>query len=964
MGTSASPVLLTIRKRSGALVPFEPDKIVVAVRKAFAAVRGEGYEAIASSIAEIARAEVEVQFRDRVPGVEDVQDLVEKALMREGFFDVAKHYIIYRYEHAKIRQHATEVVLEKIEDNALMVTKRSGTLDRFSSAKLQKSLAVAVRGYENDVDAAELLRLCETNLYEKIATTEISQSLILAARSLIERDPAYSHVAARLLINSLYKDVIGSGVIDFGNLNAQLNQSFVAYIKRGVELGRLDSQLLTFDLEKLAGALQHDRDDLFDFLGAETLHHRYFVRDPDTKAVLETPQFFWMRVAMGVALREDKKNDWAVRFYDMISTLRFVPSSPTLFHAGTPLPQCSSCYLTTVSDSLDHIFKCIGDNAQLSKWAGGVANDWTSLRGTGAFIKGTGVESQGVIPFLKIANDVTVAINRSGRRRGATCAYLENWHWDIEEFLELRKNTGDERRRTHDMNTATWISDLFMQRVRDDGQWTLFSPNETPDLHELYGAAFRARYEEYERLADAGKLRLHKRLKARDLWKKMLTMLFETGHPWITFKDPSNVRSPQDHTGVVHCSNLCTEITLNTSAEETAVCNLGSVNFAQHLTADKQLDLERVRETVTIGMRMLDNIIDINFYPTVEGKTANLRHRPVGLGIMGFQDVLYAQGIRFDSEAAVEFADASMEVVAHAAIFASADLAGERGAYQTFRGSKWDRGILPLDTLDLLERDRGEAVPVSRTTRLDWQAVRDAIRRNGMRNSNCLAIAPTATISNISGAFPSIEPIYKNAYVKSNIDGEFTIINQYLVEDLKKLGLWTPAMIEQIKAHDGSISDIALIPQEVRDRYKETFDIGWEWLIKIAAHRGKWIDQSQSLNLFVKGTSGKVITDMYLYAWQLGLKTTYYLRSLAASTVEKSTVELDKQQGRVDVIAKSRSTAVADTPVAVPTPSPAMTATVVTAAPIAAAPTLTSEKVTVASPSFCKLDDPSCESCQ
>jgi ribonucleoside-diphosphate reductase alpha chain len=646
---------------------------------------------------------------------------------------------------------------------------------------------------------------------------------------------------------------------------------------------------------------------------------------------------FWMRVAMGVALQESDKEARAVEFYRIISTLHFVPSSPTLFHSGTIHSQLSSCYLTTIEDDLSHIFKSIGDNAQMSKWAGGVANDWSKLRGTGALIKNTGVESQGVIPFLKIANDTTVAINRSGRRRGATCAYLETWHWDIEDFLELRKNTGDDRRRTHDMNTANWVPDLFIQRVKEGGMWSLFSPDETPDLHELYGEEFKKRYEQYEQRGLAGGLKLFRQIPAKDLWKKMLTMLFETGHPWITFKDPSNIRSPQDHTGVVHSSNLCTEITLNTSKEETAVCNLGSINLARHVRKG-ELDIEKIKYTVSIAMRMLDNVIDLNFYPTIEGRNSNLKHRPVGLGVMGFQDALYQMNINFDSEQMVQLADYSQEVISYYAILASTQLAKERGAYASFRGSKWDRGILPLDTIALLERERGTEIPVSREAKLDWSVVREAIKEYGMRNSNTMAIAPTATISNISGAIPSIEPIYKNIYVKSNISGDFVVVNHYLVKELKERGLWNDDMLTKLKFYDGRLTEIPEIPQDIKDKYKEVFEIDARWLIKAAAHRGKWIDQSQSLNIFYAGTSGKEISDIYLYAWDMGIKTTYYLRTLAVSQVEKSTVNT-AEMGSTHIRGGQRS-AVA---VAKESISPPLTDSAPQAVPVAAAAAVASE---------------------
>jgi ribonucleoside-diphosphate reductase alpha chain len=726
-------------------------------------------------------------------------------------------------------------------------------------------------------------------VYEDIKASEIERALIMVLRSFIEKDPAYSIVAARALSNKLYKEVIGADVIDFSRLDEQLREAFIRGINKGVAARRLDPRMLTFNLEYVASELVTERDGLLSYLAVQTLNDRYFTRIPETKELLETPQMFWMRVAMGLALDEKNKEAKAVEFYRITSTLHFVPSSPTLFNSGMIHSQLSSCYLTTIDDDLDHIFKSLGDNAQLSKWSGGLGNDWTPLRGTGALIKRNGIESQGVIPFLKIANDVTVAISRSGRKRGATCAYLESWHYDIEDFLELRKNTGDERRRTHDMNTANWIPDLFMQRVKEDGMWSLFSPDEVPELHDLYGRDFNRAYEKYEAKGLAGELRLFKQMKARDLWKKMLTMLFETGHPWINFKDPSNIRSPQDHVGVVHSSNLCTEITLNTSREETAVCNLGSVNLARHIRQGK-LDVEKVQYTVTTAMRMLDNVIDLNFYPTKEAQNSNMKHRPVGLGIMGFHDALYQQNINFDSEEMVDFADYSMEVISYYAILGSSMLAKERGAYSTFRGSKWDRGIFPVDTIALLEEQRGTEIPVPRTSRLDWTAVREHVAMYGMRNSNTMAIAPTATISNISGAIPSIEPIYKNIYVKANISGDFVVINHYLVEDLKALGLWNEDMIAQLKFNDGRIGEIPGIPQNLKDKYKEVFEIDPKWLIKAAAYRGKWIDQSQSLNVFYGGKSGKDINDIYIYAWEMGVKTTYYLRTMAASQVEKSTV--------------------------------------------------------------------------
>lgn len=885
--------LRNIKKRNGTIVEFSPEKIEKVVRKAFLAVRGDEHKEIANLITRFVCEELALRFSgEQIPTVEQTQDLVEKHIMQSGYLDVAKSYIIYRYEHQKQRDERKAEDLEKVEKNKLYVVKRDGSKEPFSPDKLKRSLMFAMHGYEDTVNADAIVEQCKIELYDGMPTSEVARSLLMVTRSLIEQDPAYSFVASRLLLRQLYREVIGDDVFDFGQFDQQYRDAFVRSIKHGVKIERLDKRLLDFDLKKLSRALKPERDEIFRYLGTQTLYDRYFTRDiDDNNKVIETPQSFWMRIAMGLSILEKEKEAAAVEFYEMMSTIRFVPSTPTLFHSGTMHPQLSSCYLNTVGDSLDHIFKVYSDNAQLSKWSGGIGTDWTSVRATGAIIRGTGVQSNGIIPFLKIANDVTVAINRSGRRRGASCVYLENWHMDIEEFLELRKNTGDERRRTHDMNTAVWISDLFMKRVRDDADWTLLSPDECPELHETYGSTFEKHYTHYEELARSGdsKVKTFRVLKARDLWKKMISMLYETGHPWITFKDPSNVRSPQDHAGVVHNSNLCTEITLNNSAEETAVCNLGSVNFAVHVR-DGVFDKQMVVETVKTGMRMLDNVIDINFYPTKEAYNSNMRHRPVGLGVMGFHDALYQLDINFDSEGAVEFADESMEVVSFAAIMASSLLAKERGAYSSYKGSKWDRGIFPQDTLALLEEERGERIEVSKTGKLDWTPVRDHVKKYGMRNSNTMAIAPTATISNIAGSIPAIEPIYKNIYVKSNQSGDFTVINPYLVDDLKKVGLWDFDMIGKIKYNDGSIRNINEIPAHLREKYKETFEISPEWLIKAAAYRGKWIDQSQSLNIFYAGTSGREVSGIYEYAWRLGLKTTYYLRTLGASQVEKSTV--------------------------------------------------------------------------
>ncbi len=963
-----------VKKRSGDVVPFDPAKIQHAILKAYLQTRGQQNPELAHTLTEGVVAELGRLFADKIPSVEDVQNIVEMHLMAENLFDVAKEYIIYRYQHTKIREAKQEEVQRKIEEQGVMVVKRSGVREVYSEAKVRASLEKILGSYAGVVAVDKVLQQLRLEIYEEIPTKEIARTLIMVLRSYIEKDPGYSFVAAQALLNEIYKDVIGHDRIDFSNLETQLREAFVRNVQYGVSIGRLDPKILLFDLGRMAGELSMTRDSILNYLSVQTLQDRYLVKDPETKQLLETPQMFWMRIAMGVALEEKEREARALEFYSIISTLHFVPSSPTLFHAGTVHPQLSSCYLTTVEDDLHHIFKCLGDNAQLSKWAGGVANDWNNLRGTGALIKRTGVESQGVIPFLKIANDTTVAINRSGRRRGATCAYLETWHYDIESFLELRKNTGDERRRTHDMNIANWIPDLFMKRVKEDGMWSLFSPDEVPDLHHIFGKQFEKRFVQYEAKGKAGELRLFKQMRARDLWRKMLTMLFETGHPWVTFKDPSNIRSPQDHVGVVHSSNLCTEITLNTSAEETAVCNLGSVNLARHIT-NGVLDMQKLAFTVTIGMRMLDNVIDINFYPTDEAKASNMKHRPVGLGVMGFHDALYQMNIPFDSETMIDFADKSMEAISYHAILASANMARERGVYASYRGSKWGRGIFPVDTIALLEAERGATIPVPRTESMDWSVVRNAVAEHGMRNSNCMAIAPTATISNISGAIPSIEPIYNNIYVKANISGDFVVVNTYLVEDLKRIGLWNDNILDQIKYNDGKLENIPGIPQELKDKYKQVFEIDAKWLIRAAAYRGKWIDQSQSLNIFYSGNSGKEINDIYLYAYDMGIKTTYYLRTLAVSQVEKSTVDTAAHgkthtRGAVGVATSMEETMhAAETPAPTPVPEPVAAAVVeesraveIKAEPVA--PTTGVLATAAATFKICRLDDPSCEACQ
>lgn len=880
-------MITTITKRNGMVVPFDPTKIVIVMKKAFAAEQVIVDDSILEQMTGrvVASLGTLCEGKEHCPTVEQVQDLVENTLMERGYFSVAKAYILYRFKQSEERK---QEVVKEIEEQRLTIERSDGSIEQFSREKMRAYLTEFTEGYEKEIDLDEMVAQVEREVYDGIKTTEMAKLVTLVLRSRIEEDPAYSVVAARQLIRRISDEAVGNlnNTPKSERVTAHKN-AFARNIKLGVEAKKYDAALLSYNLDVLAEALHFERDDLFKYLGIETLNDRYFVRI--SGKLIETPQTMWMRIAMGLAVNEKDKEARAIEFYNIMSLMRFVPSTPTLFHAGTPHPQLSSCYLNVVEDDLKHIFKVYGDNAMLSKWAGGIGTAWSKLRGMGAEIKAAGITSQGVIPFLKIANDVTVAINRSGRRRGATAVYMENWHIDFEDFLELRKNTGDERRRTHDMNTAAWISDLFMKRVKEDGMWTLFSPDEAIDLTETYGKHFEELYVKYEEMADRGEIVLFKQMKAKDLWKKMLGMLFETGHPWITFKDPSNVRSPQDHVGIVHSSNLCTEITLNTSAEETAVCNLGSINYPKHVV-NGVFDAEMVRETITTGMRMLDNVIDINFYPTVEARTSNMRHRPVGLGIMGFQDALYMLNIPFGSDECVTFSDTSMEVIAYHAILASTDLARERGAYQSFKGSKWDRGIFPVDTIALLEAERGLSTNVDSTAQLDWSVVREAVKQYGMRNSNTMAIAPTATIANIVGSVPGNEPIYKNIYVKANISGDFVIVNPFLVEDLRKIGLWDAEMLGAIKYNDGSLADIPSVPVELKLKYKETFEIDMRWLVKAAAYRGKWIDQSQSLNIFFSGTSGKELSDLYIYAWDMGLKTTYYLRSLAATQVEKSTV--------------------------------------------------------------------------
>lgn len=889
-----------IKKRNGEIADFEPEKIGLAVQKAFAAVMGDSNDNVAADIMRAVVDAIDLKFGNTafIPTVEDIQDLVENALMQRGYFTVAKSYIIYRYEHEKIRAEKKQEIAEKIEENALVITKRDGRKEAFSERKLTATLRHAAEGYEKVIDFPGIIGRVRQEMYEGISTKDIHEVLIMMVRSMIERDPAHSVVASRLLLQSMYTQVLGNNV-DYSNIEELYRAAFIKAIKRGVEIGQFDPRMLDFDLPKLAESLVIERDRDFKYLGLQTLQSNYLSKEHGSRKLLETPQIFWMRIAMGTALAEktqEERSRYAVEFYEVMSAMYYTPSSPTLYHAGLQKPQLSSCFLSTVPDDLHQIFREYSDGAQLLKYAGGLGTDWTPVRATGSLVKTTGVESQGVIPFLKIANDVTISINRSGRRRGAAAVYLEYWHADIEDFIELRKNTGDERRRAHDLNTAVWIPDLFMKRLAEDGYWTLFSPSDVPDLHEIYGRKFEERYTYYEQLAEEGKMPMFKKMRAADLWKKHLTMLFETGHPWITWKDPSNIRSPQDHVGVVHSSNLCTEITLNTSAEETAVCNLGSINMSAFVR-NGAFDRDLVARVVPVAMRMLDDVIDVNFYPTEKTLRSNMKHRPVGLGLRGLMDALYKMNINFDTEEAVRFSDESMEAIAYHAILSSSLLAKERGTYETYKGSKWDRGIMPQDTLTLLEQERGMKIDVPRHETLNWQLVRETVRKWGMRNSNTMANAPTASTANIAGCYPTIEPIYKNLYVKSNMAGDFMVVNEFLVDDLKKLGLWNEEILEKIKFHDGSVQEIHEIPPGIREKYKEVFEMEPQWLIKAAAYRGRWIDQSQSLNIFYSGTSGKVLSEIYLYAWALGLKTTYYLRTMGASRIEKATINLAKFGG-------------------------------------------------------------------
>ncbi|MCP4099438.1 MAG: ribonucleoside-diphosphate reductase subunit alpha [Planctomycetaceae bacterium] len=890
---------MNVRKRDGRVLTFEPALITRAIQKAFCAehkfseisqLDAKQLE-VADAITESVVAEVqEDALTDAGVTVEHIQDVVERQLMKQEYFSVARRYILYRAEHNKIRQLRAEERMDSADPFPGTMVNRDGQLENLDFERLRSQVDSACDGLDATCSSGELLEEVEKQFFNGITPREIGRSMVLAARSRIEKDPDYDTVAGRLVLNIIYRESLGKSAAS-GDLQVLYKEKFAEFIQTGIDALRISPELATFDLAKLADAIDSERDALFPYLGLQTIYDRYLLHIEGRR--FEAPQYFWMRVAMGLSIQEENKTERAIEFYNILSTFRFTSATPTLFNSGTLHPQLSSCYLSTVTDDLDSIFKAIGDNAKLSKWAGGLGNDWTNIRATNSHIKGTNGQSQGVIPFLKVVSDTAVAVNQGGKRKGAVCSYLESWHLDVEEFLDLRKNTGDERRRTHDMHTANWIPDLFMKRVTEKKDWTLFSPDETPDLHDLYGKAFEERYEQYEEMAAEGKIKLTRKVPAVDLWRKMLTRVFETGHPWITFKDPSNIRSPQDHSGVVHSSNLCTEILLNTSADETAVCNLGSINMLNHVT-DGKLDLEKLEATVNTAVRMLDNVIDINFYPTDEAKNANQRHRPVGLGLMGFQDALSACGISYASEEAVDFADKSMEAISYFAISASSNLAGERGTYSSYEGSKWDRGLLPIDTVAILEEERGMPIDMDKSTSMDWDKVRDLVSKNGIRNSNVMAIAPTATISTIVGVTQSIEPTYKHLFVKSNLSGEFVQINVKLVNELKERGLWDGDMLEKIKYFDGALGEIPDLPEDIKGRFATAFEIDPSWIIRCASRRQKWIDMGQSLNLYLGQPSGRRLDEMYRMAWQAGLKTTYYLRSLGATQVEKSTVDINK----------------------------------------------------------------------
>ena len=936
---TTAPGKLRVIKRNGKVVAFEDDKIKVAITKAFLATESgnaAASERIHKKVNQLTNNVVEI-FKRRMPSggtlhIEEIQDQVELQLMRSEELDVAKSYILYRAERTQERTKE-KLDIDLPDTPAINVTKSDGSLVPLDVQKVAGLINDACNELE-EVSVNEVLDEALKNLYDGVSISDMRTSLVMSARTKVEKEPNYSFVTARILMDQIRSEALNFlGVAEestYQEMEKHYPAAFKAYIDKGIELDILNPELREFDLEKIANAIDHTRDNQFTYLGLQTLYDRYFIHCDDVR--YELPQVFFMRVSMGLALEEENREERAIEFYKLLSSFDYMSSTPTLFNSGTKRPQLSSCYLTTIPDDLDGIFSAMKDNALLSKWAGGLGNDWTPVRAMNSYIKGTNGKSQGVVPFLKVANDTAVAVNQGGKRKGAMCGYLETWHLDIEEFLELRKNTGDERRRTHDMNTANWVPDLFMKRVEQNKNWTLFSPGEAPDLHDLVGKAFEDKYEEYEEKAERGEMGQHKSVPAKELWRKMLTMLFETGHPWITFKDSCNLRSPQQHAGVIHSSNLCTEITLNTSAEkEIAVCNLGSVNLANHMK-DGALDEEKIKNTVSTAIRMLDNVININYYSVDTAKNSNFKHRPIGLGLMGFQDALYLQDISYCSEEAIEFADKSMELISYNAIHASTELAKERGAYESFEGSLWSKGILPKDSIEILAENRGsEYLNVDRSETLDWESLRKKVIKDGMRNSNVMAIAPTATISNITGVTQSIEPTYQNLYVKSNLSGEFTIVNPHLVRKLKELDLWDDVMINDLKYFEGSLSEISRIPDEIKKLFSTAFEVEPKYIVESASRRQKWIDQAQSLNLYIGNADGKKLDITYRMAWYSGLKTTYYLRSIAATSTEKSTV----QQGKLNAVSADTNQS-AEQELGAPAPVP----------------------------DACSLDDPDCEACQ
>ena len=943
-----APGEIRVIRRNGKVNGFDASKISVAITKAFLAVEGSS-AAASGRIHELVEGLTDQVMKGlfrRLPSggtlhIEDVQDQVELVLMRGEHHKVARAYVLYREERARLRAEKTHEE-QPVEADAreLHVTLDDGTVRPLDVKRIGKIVDEACRGLES-VDGAWILEETRRNLFDGVPEKDVAHALLMSSRTRIEQEPNYSFVAARLLLDSLRKEALSF----LGHVRSEATQAemaeryadyFAEYIKQGAELELLSTELTRYDLKRLGAALKPERDLNFNYLGLQTLYDRYFIHSNGIR--FELPQAFFMRVAMGLAMNEIDREGRAIEFYNLLSSFDFMSSTPTLFNSGTLRPQLSSCYLTTVPDDLDGIYGSIKDNALLSKYAGGLGNDWTRVRGLGAHIKGTNGKSQGVVPFLKVANDTAVAVNQGGKRLGAVCAYLETWHIDIEEFLELRKNTGDDRRRTHDMNTANWVPDLFMKRVAEDKEWTLFSSSDVPDLHDLSGLAFEQRYEEYEAKADRGEIALFKRVPANQLWRKMLSMLFETGHPWITFKDPCNIRYTNQHVGTVHSSNLCTEITLHTNDQEIAVCNLGSVNLSAHIGVDGAIDATKLKATITTAMRMLDNVIDINYYSVPQARRSNVQHRPVGLGIMGFQDALYKLGISYASEQAVDFADRSMELVSYFAIEASTGLAEERGTYASYKGSLWSQGVLPIDSSRLVEKHRGGYLQVDHSMTLDWDTLRERVRNVGMRNSNTMAIAPTATISNICGVSQSIEPTYQNLFVKSNLSGEFTVVNPYLVAELKKYDLWDAVMINDLKYFDGSLQRIERVPEEIKLRYATAFELDVRWLIEAASRRQKWIDQAQSLNLYLAEPSGKKLDSLYKFAWLRGLKTTYYLRTMGATHVEKSTAF----DGKLNAVKSEAGGAVS----------------------LAAMEVVSSDLRIEPGPKLCSIDDPTCEACQ